>query len=105
MTEHTATSPQISDDRRRESDMVRVKELAAMVLIGDGLLGLLSPSAHVRRWQRGPKWSRDIIGSFAHRPQLTRMVAGGELIAATVWALGLPAGDGPEGSTWRPTER
>ena len=50
-------------------------DVTAIVLIGDGVVGALTPVRHVRRYQRGPAAWRDAMGWFADRPQLTRALA------------------------------
>ena len=41
--------------------MTQLKELVAMILIGDGVLGTLIPTRHVRRWEVGPKRWRNVL--------------------------------------------
>ncbi len=62
--------------------MTRFKEFAAMVLIGDGILGLLAPAQHVARWRVGP-W-REALGWAEQRPEFVRAIAAGEVVVA-VW--------------------
>jgi hypothetical protein len=65
----------------------RVTETAAMMMIGDGALGLIRPSYHCLLWRGGARWWRDTVSWFADRPQTTRVFALAEL-AAGIW-LGL----------------
>ena len=54
-------------------------ELTAMLLIGDGVLGVLYPSAHCAVWQNGsPSWNA-AMDWFAARPSLVRVLASVEL--------------------------
>ena len=62
----------------------RWRELIAIPLIGDGVLGLVIPARHVRRWQAGPAWWRDAMRPFVRHPQLTRWVGAAE-IAVGLW--------------------
>jgi hypothetical protein len=62
----------------------RVKECLAMMMIGDGVLGLLEPRRHATLWEAGPPWWRGMIEPFARRPGLTRCVGAGEIVLG-VW--------------------
>lgn len=59
----------------------RLSESAGMLMIGDGVLGLLYPRQHCLLWRGGPQWWRDGIDWFAAHPQATRAFAAGELVA------------------------
>jgi hypothetical protein len=62
----------------------RIRETAALLLVGDGLLGLLNPSAHCRVWRTGHgRWDA-AVAWFAERPGLVRACAAAEL-AAGIW--------------------
>ena len=67
---------------------VRVKDLtrdvASIACIGDGVVGLLIPARHARRYEMGPMWWRDLMRHLARRPALTRAVAAGET-AVGLW--------------------
>lgn len=71
--------------------MVLVKELVAMVLIGDAVLGIARPQRHVARWQVGP-WAPAMAWA-GQRPVLTRALAGAELVVALWYAGRLPVQD------------
>lgn len=62
----------------------RTLECAAMMMIGDGALGLLQPQRHMRLWENGPCWWRAMMQPFVRRPALTRAVGAAEL-AAGIW--------------------
>lgn len=62
----------------------RAAESVGMVMIGDGVLGMLRPSQHCLLWRGGPRWWRDTIDWFAAHPAFTRSVAAAE-VAAGVW--------------------
>ena len=72
----------------RERGMERMNrrwwELVAIPLVGDGMLGILIPARHVRRWLVGPTWWRDAMRPFVRRPQLTRWVGIAE-VALGLW--------------------
>ena len=55
--------------------MRTAEDLTAIILIGDGIIGALTPSEHVRRYEAGPDWWRLTMRWFAKRPGLTRSLA------------------------------
>jgi hypothetical protein len=64
----------------------RTAEAAAMLMIGDGVLGLARPAEHCLIWRGGPRWWRDTIDWFADHPQVTRGAAALEL-GAGLWLV------------------
>ncbi|CAN5234567.1 hypothetical protein BH20ACT9_BH20ACT9_12970 [soil metagenome] len=72
--------------------MTRTREILAMLMIGDGVVGALVPRRHVQRWQRGPRAWQQLMGVFATRPALTRLLAIVEVIGAW-YAVQLPGGN------------
>lgn len=66
--------------------MKRLKELFAILCVGDGVVGLAAPTRHVMLWRRGPpRWSR-AMSWFVEHPGYTRAFAAGELIAGMLIA-------------------
>jgi hypothetical protein len=65
----------------------RLKELAAIILIGEGVIWALRPRPHVRLWQFGPKGCRKFIGELAKRPNLNRALGATEAGLGLWWAL------------------
>lgn len=65
----------------------RLKDLAAIVLIGDGVVGAVAPRRHSLLWRSGPAGYRALIGWFAQRPVLTRVLAVAEAAAGLWFAL------------------
>jgi hypothetical protein len=59
-------------------------ESVSMLMIGDGVLGMVMPAEHCLIWRGGPAWWRDAVDWFAAHPQITRSAAVAE-IAAGVW--------------------
>jgi hypothetical protein len=59
-------------------------ELAAMVLIGDGVLNLVHPRRHSALWNCGPESYRRIAGKLQTRPQVARGL-GLAMVALGVW--------------------
>ncbi len=69
---------------------VRASELAAMAMIGDGVLGAVMPERHVTRWIMGPERWRP-LRVFADHPGLTRAIGAAEAAAGIWWANRLPS--------------
>lgn len=63
---------------------LKMKHLAAVALVGDGLLALLTPERDALAWRMGPEPFRSLMGFMAKRPGLTRFV-GAAQIAVGVW--------------------
>jgi hypothetical protein len=62
----------------------QLAETSAMLLIGDGVLGMLRPSAHCAVWRTGhPRWD-SAVAWFSRRPALVRACATIEL-AVGIW--------------------
>ena len=62
----------------------RGAEAAGMLMIGDGILGLLRPSRHCLIWRGGPRWWTESVNWFARHPDLVRAAAAAE-IASGIW--------------------
>ena len=60
------------------------KHLTAAVLVGDGLLALVSPNRDALAWRMGPEPFRTMMGYMSKRPSLTRWV-GATQIAVGIW--------------------
>jgi len=53
----------------------QLKDLTAMALVGDAVLGMIHPREHCMHWRVGPAGFRHMIDTFVDHPQLTRMLA------------------------------
>lgn len=53
----------------------RAAEMAAVFMIGDGLLGLLQPRRHVALWQDDALGSETLVAPFVDRPGRRRAYA------------------------------
>jgi hypothetical protein len=62
----------------------RLTEAGAMLMIGDGVLGVLQPASHCRVWRGGASRWGAAIDWFAAHPQLVRAIGAAEL-AAGIW--------------------
>lgn len=59
-------------------------ESFAMLMIGDGVLCVLNPKRHSRRWKEGPRQWQKAMEVFAQNPTATRAFGVVE-IALGVW--------------------
>jgi hypothetical protein len=62
----------------------RAMECVAMMMIGDGVLGLVEPRRHLSLWEAGPGWWRAMFDPFLRRPGLTRCLGAAE-VALGIW--------------------
>lgn len=58
----------------------RLWKLAALLMIGDGMVGLLQSERHFWLWEWGPKPYRELMRSFLVHPMATRLVSGAEAL-------------------------
>lgn len=72
----------------------RITELAALLMVGDGIVGLMQPERHTRLWWSGPRRYREAMEPFVRSPALTR-VAGAAEAAVGLW---LASRQKPEGA-------
>lgn len=62
----------------------RARELLGLMMIGEGVTGLIQPQQYLLFWKIGPRWLRDAAETFAQHPRITRAFCAGE-IAAGLW--------------------
>lgn len=62
----------------------RTKELAAILLVGDGVVGFAAPRRHSLLWRFGPEGYAETMTWFAERPGLVRIFAAAE-VAGGLW--------------------
>jgi hypothetical protein len=67
----------------------RVKESIAMMMIGDGVLGIAHPKEHCLVWLRGPKSWRRTVRWFVQHPHITRAIGVGETVVGLWWSFRL----------------
>ena len=59
-------------------------EVLALVMIGEGIVGLLRPRRYSLFWKIGPHWLRDTAEIFGEHREATRLMCLGE-IALGLW--------------------
>jgi hypothetical protein len=64
----------------------RLLELAGLILIGDGLMGLLRPRRHSLLWHVGPQLAKAVTEELADHPQTARAIYAAELAAGVILA-------------------
>ena len=57
----------------------RLLELAGLILIGDGLMGLIFPRRHSLLWHVGPELAKAVTEELADHPQTARAIYAAEL--------------------------
>src|SRR5438045_2957443 len=83
MVDGSIPSRDWSADNEREivkNDLVirRIIELGALVLIGDGIMGLIKPRWHSRLWHFGPQLALAVTEELAAHPNVARGVYAAE---------------------------
>jgi hypothetical protein len=64
----------------------RLLELAGLILIGDGLMGLLRPRRHSLLWHFGPQLAKAVTEELADHPTTARTIYAAELALGIVLA-------------------
>jgi hypothetical protein len=64
----------------------RILELAGLILIGDGVMGLLRPRRHSLLWHVGPQLAKAVTEELADHPQTARAIYAAELAAGIILA-------------------
>ncbi|MGI8437228.1 MAG: hypothetical protein ACR2NX_10035 [Chthoniobacterales bacterium] len=59
-------------------------EILGLMMIGEGLVGLIRPRRYSLFWNLGPKWLRETVETLAEHPEATRLLCAGEL-ATGLW--------------------
>jgi len=73
----------------------RPLEMAAIFMIGDGLLGIAQPERHVALWRSGIPLLDDLVRPFGNRPRVRQVygilqVVAGLALASTLTATPAP---------------
>ena len=64
----------------------RMAELAALMVVGDGVLTAVSPRRHLDLWACGPEWYRNIVRGMTRRPRVTRGLGVAAAALGLYWA-------------------
>lgn len=62
----------------------RLKDVAAMLLVGDAVLAFAMPEKRVRLWHTGPDWWEKLVTPLRERPNLVRLLSVAEA-GAGLW--------------------
>jgi hypothetical protein len=64
----------------------RLLELFGLILIGDGLMGLLRPRRHSLLWHFGPQLAKAVTEELADHPKTARSIYAAELAVGVALA-------------------
>lgn len=64
----------------------RAAEMAAVFMIGDGLLGLLQPERHVKLWEQDALGAEALVAPFRERPGRRRLYGALQIAAGLALA-------------------
>ena len=78
--------PDTSDLSPTTLGLRRTAEMAAVFMIGDGLLGLLQPRRHVALWRSDVRSVDALVAAFDGRPDLRRAYGAIQLAAGLALA-------------------
>ena len=53
----------------------QLKEFMAILMIGDGVIGLVAPRRHSLLWKLGPESYKRLMANISQRPVLVRFVS------------------------------
>ena len=81
------------------------KHFAAMLLIGDGVMALVSPQYDAEAWAVGPLWWKKSMGFLRDCPILTRLIASAQIAGGIWWALSQEASDQARESESKPKSK
>jgi len=61
----------------------RILQLIALIMIGDGVTGLIKPRRHSLLWDVGPKPFRALMEEFAAHGEMARVLYAAEILVGT----------------------
>lgn len=61
----------------------RIRQLVALVIVGDGVVGFFKPRWHSLLWDLGPEPYRNLMQRFAREPGTARMIYAAEVVVGT----------------------
>lgn len=65
----------------------RLKETAAILTVGDGVIALLAPREHSLLWETGPENMRKLVRFFADNPNYLRIIGSAQIAFGAWYAL------------------
>ena len=71
----------------------QVAELAALFIVGDGVLTATGPQRHLALWSGGPRWYRNFAEALRKRPNTTRCLGIAAVALGIFWASWQKAGN------------
>jgi uncharacterized protein YjeT (DUF2065 family) len=57
----------------------RAKEMAALMMIGEGLVTVVEPERHCMLWKAGPRLWERMLDPFVDHPNMTRVLGAAQL--------------------------
>lgn len=64
----------------------RLKEIVAILIIGDGVLAMVAPRRHPGLWWSGPKGYEQLMEALLERPRLKRSLGVGQVVLGLLLA-------------------
>jgi len=64
-----------------------MKQIAAMMMIGDGVVAMICPRQDAILWARGPRFWRRTMEWLAAHPTVTRMIGAAEAAGGVLLAM------------------
>lgn len=71
----------MSEDTNTSLGLKRLGEVAAMLMIGDGLIGMIQPERHIPLWRSGFPPLKAVVDRFDGEPLMRRRLAGAAQVA------------------------
>jgi hypothetical protein len=65
----------------------RLKEVLALWMVGEGLIGALRPRRYMQLWRFGPERYQKFIETLTDHPNTTRLLCAAEATIGVWWAL------------------
>jgi len=65
----------------------RIKELVALWLLGEGIVGAIRPKRYMKLWRFGPEPYKEFIDTLTDHPNATRILCAAEAGLGLWWAL------------------
>lgn len=66
----------------------RMLEVLALLMIGEGLMGLIRPRRYSLLWRMGPPLLKAMIDELVEHPNITRAISAAELAGGIALAVG-----------------